>query len=126
MGWLDGLTKNWAVLDPDDPDPELRWVVVPLAPAEAAARAAAIVAALPRWRVEGIDPGDPGILATHRTLVWRFVDEVMIRFEPTDDGGTTIYAHSWSRIGKSDFGQNRRNLRELTRALRRGLRPQDR
>lgn len=121
MGWLEGLSKNWADLDPADPDPVLRPVIVPLAPSEAAARAAEVIAALPRWGVDRSDPAGPTLHATRRTLVWRFVDDVTIRFEPAPDGGTAIGAHSRSRVGKGDFGQNRRNLRALTRALRRSI-----
>jgi uncharacterized protein (DUF1499 family) len=54
-----------------------------------------------------------GILhATRRSRFWRFTDDVTIRLEAISTG-TRLHAHSQSRVGVGDFGQNRRNLLEL-------------
>jgi uncharacterized protein (DUF1499 family) len=118
MPWLDGLTRNWAELAPDARDPRLRPVLVPLPPEEAVARAAEVIAGLARWEVVASDPAAGLLHATHATRVWRFLDDVRLRFEP-DPPGTRIVGRSRSRIGEADFGQNASNLRELAEALRR-------
>jgi uncharacterized protein (DUF1499 family) len=115
MGLLAWLTRNWA--DTDEPgDPKLAPVELPLPPAEALARVEAAIATLPRWRVETVDQGAGMLRATRRTRLWRFTDDVTVRLEATA-GGTRLHARSQSRLGKGDFGQNRRNLLELLRAL---------
>ena len=117
MSFRDGLTKNWADLAPDARDPRLRPVLLACPPAEGVTRAAAVLADLPRWAVVAADPAAGTLHATHTTRVLRFVDDIHLRFEP-DPAGCRVVGHSQSRIGKGDFGQNARNLRELAAALR--------
>jgi uncharacterized protein (DUF1499 family) len=115
MGLLAWLTRNWADTDePGNPGPVPPEL--PLPPPEALARVEAAVRGLPRWQVEGVDREGGVVRATRRTRLWRFVDDVTVRLEATA-GGTRVHARSQSRVGKGDFGQNRRNLRELFRAL---------
>jgi uncharacterized protein (DUF1499 family) len=116
MPWLNGLIRNWAEWDPDAADPRLRPVVVPGTPAAAVPWAAAAVAALPRWWIVAADPRAGTLHAVHATWFWRFRDDVHLRFEP-DPAGTRVLGRSTSRIGVADFGQNARNLRELSSAL---------
>jgi uncharacterized protein (DUF1499 family) len=118
------LTRNRSDLEAEAEDPRLRPVFWELAPAAAVARAADRIAGLPRWRVVSRDPDAGTLHATHTTRFWRFVDDVHLRFEPAGSG-TRIVGHSQSRIGKGDFGQNARNLRELTAALRGNAVPPD-
>jgi uncharacterized protein (DUF1499 family) len=118
MSWLDGFTKNWADLTDGNADPALRAVVVPLPPAEALSWAAARIRSLPRWAVVATDQTAGTLHATHETLLWRFVDDVRLEFHLDGAGGTIITGRSRSRIGRGDLGQNARNLRELTTALR--------
>ncbi|HWE40750.1 MAG TPA: DUF1499 domain-containing protein [Isosphaeraceae bacterium] len=117
MSWLDGWTKNRADSKADDADPDLRPIRLSIPPAEAVARAEATISKLSRWAVVAADPAAGTLHATHATRVWRFVDDVHLRFEP-DGSGTMIVGQSQSRVGKGDFGQNARNLRELAQALR--------
>lgn len=117
---IHGFTRNWADLADDQSDPDLRPVEVALPPAEAVARVAGVIAGLPRWAVVAADPAAGTIHATHKTLLWRFVDDVRLRFEP-HGSGTRLLGRSRSRIGKGDLGQNARNLRGLTAALRAGV-----
>jgi uncharacterized protein (DUF1499 family) len=116
MGWSDWLTRNWA--DTDEPGgpapPEL-----PLPPADALPRVEAAIRGLPRWQVESVDPAGAALRATRRTRLG-FVDDVTVRLEPTP-AGSRLHARSRSRVGKGDFGQNRRNLGELFAAVRRSL-----
>jgi uncharacterized protein (DUF1499 family) len=123
MSWLDGLTKNWADLTEESADPGLRAVIVDLPPAEAISWVAKLIPTLPRWALASKSPEAGTLHATHKTLVWRFVDDIRLDFRPHGERGTIITGRSRSRIGTGDLGQNARNLRELTAALRSESRP---
>jgi uncharacterized protein (DUF1499 family) len=111
-----GLTRNWA--DTAEPgDSALVPLELPVPPAEALNRVESAVQGLPRWRVEAVESGAGILRATRRTRLWRFVDDVTVRVEATAPG-SRLHARSQSRVGKGDFGQNRRNLQELFNALR--------
>src|SRR5262245_16712888 len=109
------LTQNWADTDVPGP-PDLKPPELPLSPTEAMAKVSRVVSNLPRWRVEATDPSAARTPATRRTPLWGFTDDVTLRLEPTPTG-TRLHARSQSRVGVGDFGQNRRNLLELFRAL---------
>ena len=85
---------------------------------EAALRA---VNAMPRWTVVSSRGEEGEIRAEARTRLLRFVDDVVIRIEE-QAGGTVVNVRSGSRIGRSDFGQNARNVRaffdELDRQMK--------
>lgn len=110
-----GSTRNWH--DTDEPGADPGPLDLPLPPAEALARVESAIRGLPRWRVETIDATAGTIIATRRTRIFRFTDDITIRLEPTATG-TRVHARSKSRVGKGDFGQNRRNVLELFAALR--------
>jgi uncharacterized protein (DUF1499 family) len=115
MGFLAWLTRNWA--DTDEPgNAPPGPLELPLPPSEVLARLEAAVRTLPRWRVETVDLAEGLLRATRRTRLWRFIDDITVRLEATPTG-TRVHARSQSRVGKGDFGQNRRNLRELFRAV---------
>ena len=109
------LLRNWH--DTDEPGADPGLLDLPLPPAEALARAESAVRGLPRWRVEMTDAAAGIVTATRRTRLFRFTDDVTIRLEPAA-GGTRVHVRSQSRVGKGDFGQNRRNVMELFAALR--------
>lgn len=109
------LTRNVA-----DTDTGTHQDVVPLEltiPVEQAqSLVAQVIGSLTGWRVESIDAVDGTLHATRRTRLWRFVDDVTVRVEEAKTG-SRVHARSKSRLGKGDFGQNRRNIKELFRAL---------
>ena len=72
---------------------------------------------LPRWRVEEADAGTGQVHLTRRTFLFRFVDDVRLQLEAVP-GGTRLRGRSQSRVGRTDLGQNRRNLKQLIRRLR--------
>lgn len=114
MGLLRWFTKNWAnTHEPTHSD--LAPLVLPMPPAEAAAVVRRAAEGLPRWRVEAAS--DRELRLTRRTRVFRFVDDVVVTFQPAE-AGTVVHAASRSRIGKGDLGQNRRNILELWAAVR--------
>jgi uncharacterized protein (DUF1499 family) len=110
-----GSLRNWH--DTDEPGADPGPLDLPLPPAEALARVESAIRGLPRWQVESIDATAGTIAATRRTRIFRFTDDVTIRLEPIA-AGARVHARSKSRVGKSDFGQNRRNVRELFAVLR--------
>lgn len=109
-----GSGRNFAATSPAAEDARLRPRVLPLPVAPAADRVAGAIAGLRGWRVIGRRDGV--VQATRTTRIFHFVDDVSILLEPAA-GGTAVSARSASRIGRGDFGQNRRNLAELWQAL---------
>jgi uncharacterized protein (DUF1499 family) len=115
MGSVRWLTKNWAnTHEPTHPD--LGPLTLPGSLVEAVRRVEQVVGNLPRWQTNSADPITGTIHLTHRTRLWRFVDDVRLTLAP-GAGGTVIHAESRSRVGVGDLGQNRRNILELWSAL---------
>ena len=82
-----------------------------------------VVERLPRWTFVGAGqgPGGAEVRAVHRTLVFRFSDDVTVRVR-AEGGRTKVSVRSKSRVGKWDFGQNARNVREILAELDHELR----
>jgi uncharacterized protein (DUF1499 family) len=110
--------RNFSELD-EPGSPELANVVLPLAPVEALDHIVRVVSTLPLWYVESSSAADGTLHLTRRTRLFRFVDDIRLRLEGVA-GGTRLQGRSQSRVGLSDLGQNRRNLRALITALRGG------
>jgi uncharacterized protein (DUF1499 family) len=70
-----------------------------------------IILGMKRARI--VDEGDYYIRAEFTSALWRFVDDVEFYF---DEGAKVIHVRSASRVGKSDFGVNRKRVEEI-RAL---------
>jgi uncharacterized protein (DUF1499 family) len=104
--------------------PDLRPRSYRAGPAEVARAARAALEALPRFRVTGSGSGPRGheIQAVATTRVFRFEDDVTVRIA-REGGRTRLSIRSRSRVGKWDFGQNARNVREVLAALDERLRP---
>lgn len=81
-----------------------------------------LVSRLPRWSFVGAGSGAGGseVQAVHVTRIFRFADDVTVRIRGQGDQ-TRVSVRSRSRLGKWDFGQNARNIRELLAALDREL-----
>jgi len=115
MRLLAWFTRNWA--DTDEPgDSALAPIVLPLPLAQAFPHVQEALRSLPHWHLEASDAQAATIHATRQTRLWRFVDDIHIRLETVPDG-TKVHARSQSRVGRGDFGQNRRNLLELLNFL---------
>ena len=69
---------------------------------------------LPRWNVESASGNE--LKATRTTRVLRFKDDVTIRVEDLEVGSQAEIS-SASRVGKSDLGQNPRNIQEFLDAI---------
>ena len=117
MGWLwRWFTRNWADTA-ESGDPAVAPQRLSRPPHEVLAELRGVIDRLPRWQVESVDPDLPTLRATRRSRLFRFVDDVTVRLDSAPGSGTLLHARSQSRVGKGDFGQNRRNLRELFAAL---------
>ncbi|HEU4888201.1 MAG TPA: DUF1499 domain-containing protein [Thermoanaerobaculia bacterium] len=73
--------------------------------AEAMARLAAVIEAMPRTKI--VERGPHMLRAEFRTFVFRFVDDAVFVL---DEERKTIEFRSASRLGRSDLGVNRRRL----------------
>jgi uncharacterized protein (DUF1499 family) len=106
---------------PEYPDLQVRTYRGDVATVARAAQKA--VERLPRWTFVGAGqgPGGAEVKAVHKTLVLRFSDDVTVRVR-TMGGRSAVSVRSRSRVGKWDFGQNARNIRELLAELDRELR----
>jgi uncharacterized protein (DUF1499 family) len=123
------LLTRWPLLNdvetgrtPEYPDLQVReYAQGEAAVAKAAEKA---IAALPRFKFVGAGrgPGGAELQAVATTRVMRFKDDVIVRIR-REGGRTRVSVRSHSRIGKWDFGQNARNIREFQAALDQELTP---
>lgn len=109
------LLKSWPVINvvetgrtPEYPDVQPRQYAASRAQVFDAAMHA--VNRLPRWALVSYQAETGEIRAEATTLVLRFVDDVVIRVKEQGNG-SVVSVHSSSRVGRSDFGQNARNIR---------------
>jgi uncharacterized protein (DUF1499 family) len=105
-----GGGPNIAVTADEAADPVLRSRRDSAPPAATRARIVAAIGRLPRWRLLS-DSGDV-LWATRTTRLFRFVDDIYIGIEASGPG-SIVRVRSASRVGRSDLGQNRRNIAEL-------------
>lgn len=78
----------------------------------ALARMLAVLRAHPRTRI--VEEGPDVLRAECRSLIFRFVDDVEIRF---DDAAKLIHFRSASRLGRRDFGVNRERMETVRQAF---------
>jgi uncharacterized protein (DUF1499 family) len=81
-------------------------------PAAAVTRLVGILKEIPRTTITSAD-GD-SVHAQFRTLVFRFVDDAVFIL---DDTTKSIHFRSASRLGRSDFGVNRRRMEQIRTAF---------
>lgn len=89
-----------------------------VSPENLASAARRAIHSLRRWEVEASSNGI--VQATRTTRILKFKDDVAIKISGGDGKSHAVF-ESASRVGKSDLGQNRRNLRELLAAVDREL-----
>lgn len=116
------LTRNVAVTGDDAPLPELR-------PRRLEGAAEELYAALREamgdlgWTIGYENPSQLELAAVVTTPLFRFRDDVKVKLVP-DGGHWRLFVRSASRVGRADFGANRRHILDLYAALaRRGHRP---
>lgn len=112
MGCM-ALTHNTAETRPDHPDPSLRTRTYPIEYDDFFLTVLNVIETLPRWEVVQSDREKGVIQATRQTRLFRFIDDVRIQMTQKGTQELTVNIRSASRVGKGDFGQNARNIREL-------------
>ena len=97
---------------PEYPDLQVKLYSQP--PEKVAKAAEQTLKELPRWTLlgQGRGPGGYSFRAVHETKAFRFKDDVTVEIR-RDGQWTKVKVRSRSRVGKWDFGQNARNIREL-------------
>jgi uncharacterized protein (DUF1499 family) len=110
---LKGWSKNLYVTAPTDLDPYFhpRRYLKPKEEVVQAARE--VISSLPRWRELEYRENQGRLHVTRTTRLWRFVDDINLYIVQGGDGVTSLDMTSQSRVGRWDFGQNRRNLKEF-------------
>jgi fatty-acyl-CoA synthase len=83
------------------------------APPEAAFEAILMLVKERGWKIVTDDTDAGRIEATETSFWFDFKDDVMIRIQPTDEGGSRIDVRSASRVGLSDLGANAKRVRNL-------------
>ncbi len=78
--------------------------------AQAQERLAAVLRGLPRTRIVEEKPGH--LKVECRSRVFRFVDDLVLVFDET---ARQIHFHSAARLGRRDFGVNRKRMDEIRR-----------
>jgi len=68
------------------------------------------------WRFDGTDARQDLAFIRAEVPVVVFTDDLQIKAEK-DATGTIVNVHSNSRVGKSDFGENRRHVLQILEAL---------
>ncbi len=127
-GWTRGLTTNFAATSDGDQEPRLHPIVSP----EPALKLAEVVAAAAQkiagWELISREETDQEttLRLVRTTRLLGFKDDITVHIRPLKDPpeppSHEISAESQSRVGKGDFGQNRRNLVELMDMIRALLR----
>lgn len=87
-------------------------------PPEAALERAAEAARALGWRIVATAPEEGRLEATDTSLLFRFVDDVVVRVRPGEGGGSVVDLRSRSRVGQSDLGANAARIRAFADALR--------
>lgn len=119
--WSRDFTTNTAVTDPAASNADMHPLVTDRSPQEVAEAVKQWVAATSLWQLEDSEATDGGqrLHLTRRTRLFRFTDDihvVIVRDDNTQQ--TTLSAHSQSRLGKGDLGQNPRNIQQLIQGVR--------
>ncbi len=114
MGILATITAacamtNTAQTTPDSKDERLKTRVYSAPPAEVSGFVRTWIGSQERWKVVGTE-GDRLTKVEITTKLFRFVDDMTVTVEPSGDSASTVNVHSASRVGKSDWGVNAKNI----------------
>lgn len=112
-----GLTHNQAETQPNHSDLSLRARTYTITYNSFFSKLLETIKELPRWQVLSQDKTSGEIATTRKSRLFRFVDDVRIQVVKTGTQEVTVNISSASRVGKGDFGQNARNIRELLNKL---------
>lgn len=77
-----------------------------------------IIREQPRTVAVASEPARRSYAFVQRTLLLRFPDTVTVRFVELDDRTSALAIYSRSKIGRSDFGANRKRVEDWLAAIR--------
>ena len=113
------LNTNVAETSPTPEFPELRTRTYAAKPDRVYEAVTTAIALRPdKWAVVSTDPAAGRVQATVGVL--NFTDDVQIHVQSSGDT-TQVDARSHSRVGKGDFGENRRHIAWLLEQLDQGM-----
>ncbi len=69
------------------------------------------------WEILEKDPATGRIEAVATTRFLRFKDDISIRIQAAEQGGSRVEMRSRSRVGRGDLGTNARRIRAFQEAL---------
>jgi uncharacterized protein (DUF1499 family) len=120
--WQRDFTTNEASTSEAATDPSLRPIEFSGRAEQLAKHVEQAVTELPRWQLlDQRTEGDTTELhLTRTTPLFGFMDDIRVTIQPHADS-VRLTAHSKSRLGKGDLGQNPRNLKELLGEVRRQI-----
>lgn len=81
----------------------------------------AIAKAISRLGWEAKNGSDGTIAAVWTSPFFKFKDDITILVVPAEKGGTRVRVRSMSRVGKYDFGQNAKHIRDLFAEIQKAL-----
>ncbi|CAN5849810.1 hypothetical protein BH23GEM8_BH23GEM8_20260 [soil metagenome] len=113
--------RRGVVTDPDHSDRRLQGSAHSLPYSVIWDAALALAHRMSRWVVVSADSGKGEIVAEATSRFAGFVDDVVIRVSLDDQGLTRVDLSSHSRVGRFDFGANRRRVQKYLRRLEKSI-----
>jgi uncharacterized protein (DUF1499 family) len=105
-----GFETNMASTSPTPQFPELRTRTYATSPQEVLKATEDTIRSMPNWTLVSSDPLTGTIHAEKVFLM--FTNDVIVHLTP-DAAKTQVDVQSQSRVGKGDFGENRRHIAQL-------------
>ncbi len=91
--------------------PDIRPVILDVPPGVAYQRSLKAAHEMRWWKIQAADSLEGRIEATSTIPWFGFKDDIVVRIDTTQSGGSRIDVRSMSRLGKSDIGENARRVR---------------
>lgn len=110
------LTRNLVLTAPDHPFPELRSRCYQGTVEELGRQLEQAMRVL-GWELPAVGQRPLSRQALITSHLWRFRDDLAVELQPEADGRICLHIRSESRVGKGDFGANRRHVLDLYREL---------
>jgi uncharacterized protein (DUF1499 family) len=113
---VDWWNKTLYVTAPNDKDPFFHPRTYAKGKAEVIAAVREVLESLPQWKVEGYKEIQGRFRIVRWTRILPFADDIDIYVVQGLDGVTRLEMIGQTRVGRRDWGRNKRNIREfLTR-----------
>ncbi len=114
---FDWWNKGMYVTAPKDTDPFFHPRQYAKSKAEVVQAAQEVIAGLPQWKIEDYKENQGKIHAVRWTNILPFADDINIYIVQGLDGMTRLEMTGQTRVGRRDWGRNRRNIREFLSRL---------